>query len=118
MNLTLPELETYLSLSRYQIAKYAADGRLTRTGQGKYAAASLANLAEQFDRFRYGRNAVEERAIWLIRQEHEFRRTLRRLIENRHFAKSRPATLSDVEAATVEAAVSAYVAILKSRPDR
>ena len=115
MNITLPELEDYLSLSRHQISRYANDGRLTRTGQGQYDAASLANLATPFERFRYHQNIDEEKALWLVREEYAFRRTLRRLIENRHFQAGKPSMLSDAESLDIERSVAAYTAILQKR---
>lgn len=44
MDLTLDETMAMLGVSRSQVSRYAADGRLVRTGQGRYDAASIGNI--------------------------------------------------------------------------
>jgi hypothetical protein len=122
MDLTLSEIESLTSVTRYQISRYTTDGRLTRTSQGRYDAASLANLAPPFDPYAAGRRSdrAEEKAIHLVRAEHSFRRELCRIVEDRHrdagdYGRHE---LTPAELREIDGAVKAYVAILAGRPDR
>ena len=113
MELTLPEVEALTGLSRCQLSRYAADGRLERTRQGHYDAASMAGI--------YGRYAERERLVlqagfyreerldrWLSRQRVAFRRRLRVMVRRRH-----PETpLTPAEVNRIEAAATNYAACL------
>lgn len=124
MELTLAEIERILSISRHQVSRYATDGRLVRTRQGHYDAASLANLHPPFDPWarQRGESRDEARAIWLVRAEHAFRRELRGVIARRCEAAWRPGhprpTPAASEGAEVERSVKAYTKTLATMPDR
>ena len=124
MELTLAEVQDLLEISRYQVSRYAKDGRLQRTRQGHYEAASLASLHPPFDRYAHmgrGRNTAEERAVWLVRAEHAFRRDLLRIVADRHrnehrgYGRREP---SPGERQDIDKAVRAYVATLAAMPER
>jgi len=122
MELTLSEVQDLLGISRYQVSRYAKDGRLQRTRQGHYDAASLANLHSPFDRYAYeGRDIAEKRAVWLVRAKHAFRRELLRIIgarqHRRHRRPAHPSSTVD-EQREVEHAVKEYVSILAAMPER
>jgi hypothetical protein len=120
MELSLTEIEQLKGISRYQISRYAKDGRLRRTRQGHYSAASLANLAPPFDRYQCQGNFIEERAVWLVRSEHSFRRELMNVMHARHQAAGKwgPVDLTSDQQREIDTAVKAYVSILSAREDR
>ena len=111
MELTLPEVEALTGLSRFQLSRYAADGRLKRTRHGHYDAASLAGIyrrhAEQ-ERFylQYHRDRVDRFDRWLTRERVAFRRRLRVLVRRRH--PDTPVTPAEVN--RIEAAATNYAA--------
>ncbi len=120
MELNLSEIERLLSVSRYQISRYATDGRLQRVRQGHYEAASLANLAPAFDKWDYcGRYWDEERALFLVRAGYAFRRELHSVIEARYRAAGKwgRVDLTPDQQQEIEQAVKGYVSILAARPN-
>ncbi len=121
MDLTLREIEQLKGISRCQISRYAKDGRLQRTRQGHYSAASLANLAPPFDRYAYRGNFIEEKAVWLVRAEYSFRREMQAVIEKRKRANAQgyvQSPITPAELQEIDTAVKGYVGILSAMPDR
>jgi len=122
MELTLLEIEQLVGVSRYQISRYAKDGRLERTRQGHYSATTLANLHAPFNRWEHtGKDLNEERAVWLVRAEYHFRRKLHRIMESRRRVKTQSYGLQELpakEQGEIEADVKAYVATLAAMPEK
>jgi transcriptional regulator with XRE-family HTH domain len=119
MDLSLSEIETLKGISRCQISRYAKDGRLQRTRQGHYSAASLANLAPAFDRYACRGNFIEERAVFLVRAEHAFQRDLMAVVQARRQAAGKwgPVDLTPDQQHQIDTAVKAYVSILSTRSE-
>jgi hypothetical protein len=122
MDLTLAEIEQLAGVSRYQISRYAKDGRLERTRQGHYSAVSLANLHAPFNRREHTEKDInEERAVWLVRAEYHFRRELHRVIKSRSRRKTQNygrQELTAKEQDEIEADVKAYVVALAAVPEK
>jgi len=117
MNITLTEIQDILRLSRAQISRYTTSGRLTRTSQGRYDAAGLANLVDPYQRQTGHQYPDEERDIWRVRSEHSFRRSLFGVIATRHLISRTAPRPDDDELCEIEKAVSDFARILKARPD-
>jgi len=115
MNITLPEIQDILRLSRCQISRYAADGRITRTSQGHYDASGLANLVDPYQREAGHQHPAEEVAVWRVRSEFQFRRALFAVIAKRHLEKRTAPRPDSDELSEIEGAVSKYAAILQAR---
>jgi len=122
MELTLKEVEMLTCISRYQISRYAKQGRLQRTRQGHYEAASLANLCEPFRRYEYfGKDIDEERAVWLVRNEYYFRREISKIIDNRNKGERGGYGLPELSAtdkSQINKAVKEFIKTLAARPER
>ncbi len=115
MTLTLEEIENMTGVSRCQISRYAADGRLQRTSQGHYDASGLANLEDPYHREAGHLHPDEEAAVWRIRSEYQFRRALFAVIAKRHLETHTAPRPNSDELSEIEAAVSKYAVILRKR---
>jgi hypothetical protein len=125
MELTTPEMEKLTNVSRYQLSRYASDGRLERTRHGHYAAESFASLASAFDVIRHKRDRGD-RQEWFDHYLADccgwFRRKLREIVQSRRvevtnpiFKYTRNLPIPESEIAEMAAAVESFRARLVAR---
>ena len=99
MELTLDEIQGLTGLSRAQISRLAAAGRLRRTRHGHYDAASVANLRQDFSCPPRRRDRGEEKDVWAVRQRHRFRRELQTILRTRAIRERRAVSAAEIQAA-------------------
>lgn len=109
MDLTTPELERLLDVTRAQLSRYATAGRLRKVGHGLWDAASVASIHAKCLFWGLAIASPEERQRVRANARARFRRALVHIVVTRN-GNARP--LDERESEQIREAVAAYGAEL------